>query len=137
MSLKAGEKDRGTNMPKDASFPNRNSRNNKVLNVLREKGPLTSDELPRPPNIQDRQWIGMLDVTKTKGSAKSRGRTRAVYYLYGDERRAVRKYIEENTDFVRSCMNDKVNPINMSMEDFWWNMFAEEWIWSDYANKTE
>lgn len=116
-------------MSKGKPLPDDKSKQNQVVMHLRDEGPQTSYELPRPPNLQDKRWIGILDVTKSTGSAKSRGRTKAVYYLYGDERRAVRKYIQENTDFVRSCMDDKVNPINMGMEDYWWRMFCEEWVW--------
>jgi hypothetical protein len=122
-------------MNKGKPFPDENSKQNQVVSQLREKGPLTSYDLPRPPNLQDKRWIGILDVTKSTGSAKSRGRTKAVYYLYGDERRAVRTYIEENTDFVASCMEDKVNPINMGMEDYWWRMFCEEWVWSGHDDQ--
>ncbi len=77
--------------------------------------------------------MGCFDVTRSgTGAHKSRGRTTAVYYLYGDERRAVRRYIEENTGFVSSCMDDRSNPIAVAVEDYWWRMFCEEWTWGDY-----
>jgi hypothetical protein len=120
-------------MDQDSPFPDEKTRNNEVISHLREEGPATAEELPRNPNLRERRWMGTFDVTRSgTGSSKSRGRTVAVYYLYGDERRAVRKYIEENTDFVESCMGDKVNPINMGMEDYWWQMFCEEWVWGGY-----
>lgn len=110
--------------------PNPRTAENGVIQHLRNQGPATSQELPRNPNLRDKRWVGIVDITRAgTGSSKSRGRTRAIYYLYGDERRAVRKYIDVNTEFVRSCMNDKTNPINMGLEDYWWRMFCEEWIW--------
>ena len=118
---------------KSSPFPEEKSKNNKIVEHLRRYGPSTADELPRNLNLQDKNWVGTLKMTKSApGSSKSRGRTKAVYYLYGDERSAVRKYIEENTEFVASCMEDSVNPINMTLEDYWWHMFCEEWIWGSH-----
>jgi len=78
--------------------------------------------------------MGRLDVTRSGNAAsKSRGKTTTVYYLYGDERRAVRRYIQENEGFVRSCVEDRANPINTGLEDYWWRMFCEEWLWGGYA----
>ncbi|MDY6779975.1 MAG: hypothetical protein SV760_05420 [Halobacteria archaeon] len=122
-------------MTEGKTKPEEKSKDNRVVQHLRSEGPAIADELPRTPNLSDKNWIGILDVTKSgTGASKSRGRTRAVYYLYGDERRAVRKYVEENEEFVESCMDDKVNPINMGMEDYWWQMFREEWIWGGYED---
>jgi len=120
-------------MQEEGPFPEEKTRTNKVLTRLHEEGPATAEELPRDPSVRERRWMGTFDVTRSgTGASKSRGRTVAVYYLYGDERRAVRKYIEENEGFVRSCMGDKVNPINMGMEEYWWQMFCEEWVWGGY-----
>ena len=101
----------------------------RTLRKLRKKGPLTGDDLPgRIPAEIRHSYVGVLDVSGN-GSTKSRGTTKSIYYLYGDERRAVREFIQRNTEFVKSCMDDQVNPINMNMEDFWWQMFVEEWSW--------
>ncbi|MFB6283986.1 MAG: hypothetical protein ABEK59_08665 [Halobacteria archaeon] len=116
---------------KQNPLPEDNSKTNQVIDKLREC-PATAEELPRNLNLQDKSWVGTLKMTKSApGSSKSRGRTKTVYYLYGDERRAVRKYIEKNKEFVSSCMDDTVNPINMSLEDYWWHMFCEEWAWGE------
>lgn len=120
-------------MSRVRAYPDERTYENEAVQHLRDQGPSTAKELPRNPGLRDKQWIGTLDVTRSgTGSSKSRGKTRAVYYLYGDERRAVRKYIRVNTDFVRSCMEDRVNPINMGMEDYWWRMFREEWVWDGH-----
>ncbi|MFP4633099.1 MAG: hypothetical protein ACLFMT_06670 [Halobacteriales archaeon] len=105
---------------------------NQVVEKLKRDGPAVADELPRVPGPRERRYVGKFDVTRSStGSNRSRGRTQAVYYLYGDERRAVRTYIEENTEFVRTCMQDRANPINMAHEDYWWQMFCEEWTWRE------
>lgn len=118
--------------------PERRTRENELIRRLREGGPATSEELPRTPDTSERRFVGNLNVTRSNtGSGKSRGKTVAVYYLYGDERRAVRKYIQENTEFVASCMEDNANPINMSLEDYWWRMFTEEWTWGGYDDAVE
>ncbi len=118
--------------------PERRTRDNEVIQHLRRRGPSTSNDLPRTPDTGERRYVGNLNVTRSNtGSGKSRGKTKAVYYLYGDERRAVRTYIEENTEFVRSCMQDNANPINMSLEDYWWRMFCEEWTWGGYEETVE
>ncbi len=117
-------------MSNSSPHPNSRTVENGVIQHLRHEGPATSDELPRNPNLRDKRWVGIVDITRSgTGSSKSRGRTRAIYYLYGDERRAVRKYIQVNQEFVESCMDDKTNPINMGLEDYWWRMFCEEWTW--------
>ncbi|MFP4632756.1 MAG: hypothetical protein ACLFMT_04890 [Halobacteriales archaeon] len=118
--------------------PDEKTRSNRVIQALRERGPLVADELPRKISTTDRRWVGKFDVTRSgTGAHKSRGRTQTVYYLYGDERRAVRKYIEENTEFVASCMEDRVNPLNSSVEDYWWRMFCEEWVWGGHDSRSE
>lgn len=105
---------------------------NDSLRKLRMDGPQTGDSIPgRIPAEIRHSYVGVLDVSGN-GSTKSRGTTKSIYYLYGDERRAVRRFIEENTEFVASCMEDQVNPINMNLEDFWWQMFCEEWNWGEY-----
>lgn len=99
---------------------------------------MTSDGLPRKVSATDRRYVGRFDVSRSgTGGRKPRGRTVGVYYLYGDERRAVRKYIEENTEFVESCIEDRVNPISINQEEYWWQMFQEEWSWSGYGREPE
>ncbi|MFP4632678.1 MAG: hypothetical protein ACLFMT_04490 [Halobacteriales archaeon] len=125
-------------MSQSGSRPSDSTADNEVIQHLRQHGPATAEELPRPPSARERSYVGSFKVTRSNtGSSKSRGKTNVVYYLYGDERRLVRKYIQENTEFVRSCMQDNANPINMSLEDYWWQMFCEEWLWSGLAEEGE
>ncbi|MDY6780573.1 MAG: hypothetical protein SV760_08535 [Halobacteria archaeon] len=98
--------------------------------VSSENGPSTRSELPGSLQNVRKEYVGLLELSSAQAS-KSRGDTTGVYYLYGDERRAVRKFIDENTEFVESCMEDKVNPINIRLEDYWWRMFLEEWAWRE------
>ncbi|MFP4632527.1 MAG: hypothetical protein ACLFMT_03715 [Halobacteriales archaeon] len=120
-------------MSVEHSYPHAATRHNEIITVLREDGPQAGPALPRQVQHTDRRYVGVLDVSRSgSGDSKSRGRTYTVYYLYGDERRAVRRYIEENTEFVRSCMRDRVNPLNLNQEEFWWRMFREEWVWGGH-----
>ena len=109
----------------------KNMAKHSAIHNLRKNGPQTNKELPR--RVTSDALHGYVGVLEVNGSKKSRGITQAVYYLYGDERRAVRKFIEVNKEFVESCMDDPANPINLRLDDFWWRMFREEWIWGGHG----
>jgi hypothetical protein len=114
----------------DSPFPERKTREDAVIASLRQKGPVTEYELPRAPKPSESRWIGELGI-ETPPERNPIGGETSVYYLYGDERRAVRKYITENTEIVKVCMGGASNPIKTSMEKYWWQMFCEEWTWQD------
>lgn len=61
------------------------------------------------------------------GSFKTRGRTKTIYYLYGDERRAVREFVRANTDYVESCLGDQFNPLRANWDETLWRLLLEEW----------
>lgn len=111
--------------------PREGTRRNGTIRYLRRKGPATSEELPNDIGSAVRHsYVAKLHVAR--GNArKSRGRVTSVYYLYGDERRAVRKFIRENLGFVEDSMQDNVNTLNMRLDDVLWQMMVEEWVWSD------
>lgn len=57
-----------------------------------------------------------------------------IYYLYGDERRAIRKWIKTNSDIAKECMGYKkhANPIPQLLGDVMWEMFKEEYEIMEY-----
>jgi hypothetical protein len=68
-------------------------------------------------------------------SGKTRKNTRqveGVYYLYGDERRAVRKFVKLNPDFTRDCLTDSCNPLFESLDPFIYQLLEEEFEIMDY-----
>lgn len=96
-------------------------------------GPKTPDELSRSSSIGQgvlRNLVVRLKAPRTNvncGSVKTRGNTTAVWYLWGDDRRAVRKFIQVNTDYVASCMTDQSNPLVENWDDALWALICEEW----------
>lgn len=78
-----------------------------------------------------RSMIRKLRVPRIScaGSTTKRPRdNRIVYYLYGDERRAMRKFIEVNTEFIESCMaNENGTVLSQSWPEGKLQMLAEEW----------
>lgn len=60
--------------------------------------------------------------------------TTPVYYLPGDERRAVSAFIEENEAYVRLNLDtDEQNILRMSLSDDMYQLFLEQWEWLGYA----
>lgn len=51
-----------------------------------------------------------------------------VYYLYGDERRAIRKAIVENTEYVRKAMEcEGSDAFNLAWGEGMYSILCEEW----------
>lgn len=109
----------------DDRQPNPQTARSDLIQALRD-GPLTYDELPYPPKPRHRKYVAKLSAST---SGKARGRTTTVYYLYGDERRAIRRFIELNEAFVGSCMEDDSNPLANHFPEDVWRVFQEEWVW--------
>lgn len=105
--------------------------NTKSIEKLREEGPLPRSEI----SYSDRDRVYMRKIGPSeggRGSGKTRpGHVTPIIYLVGDERRAVRKFIDENRDWVDSSMSDEVNPINTSVSDFIWEIFCQEYYWDN------
>lgn len=74
-----------------------------------------------------RQFVERLDVTGVQGSTKRSPEVRSVYYLVGDERRAIRRFIEENEEFVASAMATKSNKLSAEWDDFRYQLLLDEW----------
>lgn len=101
------------------------TKGSKNLQKLRD-GPKKAKKVNIPEGI--RQNVGKLSVAKSQGSAKSRdGNIEMIYYLIGDERRAVRKFIEINQEFVDDCMEDKCSPISKQLGNFLYALIEEEY----------
>ncbi|MDZ7701790.1 MAG: hypothetical protein U5J98_06825 [Halobacteriales archaeon] len=103
---------------------------NTVIRHLHENGPATSRELPADVSGRAREVVARLSPLRTGGNGRKSRLTSpsmTVYYLYGDERRAVRKYIAEHTPAIRSCFEDHNSPLQQNLEDIIYQMFIEEW----------
>ena len=62
---------------------------------------------------------------------------RPIDYLYGDERRAVRRFIEENEQYVRACIGDPFNPLVTRWDPVLWSLLCEEWQLGGYEERRE
>lgn len=105
-----------------------------TIEYLREYGPATASEVPgNPTSNRTREVVGRLKIAGTTSAAKHRGGgiggLRQVYYLYGDERRAVRRFIKEHTEWVKTCLSDPGSPLH---EHSLHSIFVEEWEWGDW-----
>lgn len=112
---------------------------NSTLQYLREHGAGTPDELPvKPTSSTLRDQLAIIKVQgREYGGSASPDRppltnVRPIYYLYGDERRAVRKFIAENTALVEWAMDTNHNIIVNSVDQVIWQMMCEEWTWGDW-----
>lgn len=106
---------------RERPYPHTDSAN---IRHLRENGPELIKDLPNGSSLHgiEKQYIFRL---KLNYAANVNG----VAYLVGDERRAIRKFIEENEDFVSECMDATSNPIVNNVDEFLWHLFCEEWYW--------
>lgn len=113
--------------------------NNLLLTQL-ANGPATGTELPKWPQRAERSLIGQLRAPSRSKANKARGRTQSVYYLYGDERAAVRRFIEANYEYVKDCLTDQSNPLKRNWDDELFHILVEQWSWAkatDSHSKSE
>lgn len=87
-------------------------------------------KLPDPGPLRD--MIEQVSINGGQGESKTwdgGSEVKTVYYLYGDERRAIRKFIKQNQEFVKDCMGSdaEFHPINQTLEDDMWDIFQEEY----------
>lgn len=109
-----------------------NTARSKTLNRLREE-PVAGDvDLPSGGPARDIIcWLNAPSGSR-RGPLKGRGYTTTVYYLYGDERRAIRRFIDVNEEYVRSCIEDhqrsaSSNPLQKNWDPILWQILLEEW----------
>jgi len=62
------------------------------------------------------------------------GNALTVYYLDGDERRAVRKFIAVNESYVRKSVETINSPMFRSFDEFLQTVFFEEWQFEWYKD---
>lgn len=104
-------------------YPYAESRRNKQLMALREDGPLFTEELPSGARFspQARRYVGSIRPPW--------GRGESVWYLWGDERRSVRRFVDQYTDEVRTAMNQKNSALSSRIDDALWQIICEEYCW--------
>lgn len=100
--------------------------------LLRDQ-PLTAEELPSDGGMSNfsglqRQFVGQLKVGTQLGAAKRHGeKVTSVYYLEGDERRAIRRFIELNEEIVSEATAQTRNRFQHEWSDFLYGLLDEEW----------
>jgi hypothetical protein len=103
------------------------TKGSKKLRQLREE-PQSDIELPDGGPL--RNLIERLKLQSGRGASERHGKgsIETVYYLVGDERRAVRKFIQLNTEYVKDCFGkeNKNNPLRQKLpEEMYWLMEQE------------
>lgn len=109
----------------------------KLLNKLQES-PRPATEVQSPSGGPLRDMIRKVNqpVTTSSGSKKYNfGSWHMVYYLYGDERRAIRVSIEENEEYIKRAFNSEASPFKMGWGGGMYQLLNEEW--SIYRRKHE
>lgn len=105
----------------------------KMIIALREHGPQTFTELKEEHNVEtltaeQRLIVEKLHVCGRNGSTPSLGRLYKVYYLYGDERQAVRKYIETNRSVLEQIdLQSGHNRVRQAFDEYMYRILLEEW----------
>lgn len=97
-------------------------------------GPKTTSEVPRSSTGSARAVVEFLSApTSTTGGRVHTGSKKDIIYLPGDERAAVRLFIEENTEYVRETLKVSPNPLQLSWDDLSYQLLIEQWYWSGHA----
>jgi hypothetical protein len=99
---------------------------NELLCLL-ATGPKTGDEC-RTVHDEERPLVERLQAPGR--TSKPRGQTTTIYYLYGDERAAIRRFIEENREYVSGCLSDQSNPLQRNWDERLYQMLVEQWRWT-------
>lgn len=96
-------------------------------------GPVTGSEFNIGSTTTGRQFVEKLHMTSPYKTRT--GKSSHIYYLPGDERAAIRLFIEENTEFVRKSMevDSPSNIFRRNWPDHLWQMLEEQWVISEYA----
>ncbi|WP_049980275.1 hypothetical protein [Halolamina rubra] len=103
----------------------------KWLQTLRDK-PRVGEELGDGRGVavltdQQRMFVKRLDVTGVGGAShRDSDRVTKVYYLHGDERRALRRFIEENESIVRDQLQDAPNRFSHEWDEWLYGLLEEE-----------
>lgn len=102
-----------------------------MLEQLRESPVAGDGELVTKIDVGVRRLARRLKAPKTAtGPTKGVGKWTTIYYLYGDERRAVRTAIEANEDYIHSAFGADGrghNPFADDWPEFLYDILCEEW----------
>lgn len=81
------------------------------------------------------QLVDQLDVSPHIGNGVQYGSepegSPTLYYLWGDERRAVRRIVQSYPEFVGECMDYPKNPLKKAWEEIMWELLVEEWQFAE------
>ncbi len=103
----------------------------KWLQAVRDE-PRISDEFGEIGQFSDlspkqRMFVERLELSTVSGkSFRSEGSVTTVYYLTGDERRAIRRFIEENESIVRNQLQRKPNRFTHNWDEWIYALLEEE-----------
>lgn len=92
-------------------------------------GPKTYGELKEGGHYistEQRLLVEKIDVSASSGGTTT-GDFTNIYYLYGDERSAVKRFIEVNQDVIDGLdLESKTNPVGMSLDEYMYRVFLEQ-----------
>jgi hypothetical protein len=95
-------------------------------------GPKTPAELEYSPEENVKDLIGRLEPHTARSYHKARSAPRKdVLYLYGDERAAIRKFIDVNESYIADVLSDQRNPLQSHWEHSLYEMLIQQWEWRD------
>jgi len=103
----------------------------KWLQALRDQ-PRIASELGEERGItvltdKQRMFVERLALSGVEGNSfRGEGRVTTVYYLTGDERRAMRRFIEENESIVRNQLQHKHNRFTHTWDEWLCALLEEE-----------
>lgn len=97
------------------------------LQTLHER-PRTSTELDGINSLSSaqRQFVEWLTVTGAQGSSKRTPDVDTVFYLAGDDRRAVWRFIEVNEEFVAEALSTRSNKLSSEWDEFHYALIRDE-----------
>lgn len=118
-----------SNLPKAEYELHHRTVNSKTLRKLKES-PLPAKDIKMPGGGSLRDLIRKIGqpVTTSSGSKKyNYGSWSMIYYLYGDERRAVRVAIKENETYIKRAFKSNASPFKMGWGEGMYQILNEEW----------
>lgn len=93
-------------------------------------GPVNSDEFVAEGIVAG---VEVLKApTRSPGSRWEDTQPQAVYYLLGDERRAVTLFIESNYEYVSHQVETRASHLSTNWSDEWYTLLLEQWEWLDH-----
>lgn len=111
------------------------TKQSKKLRKLRER-PRLAKEMQLPEGGQLRNLMEKLRITNKRGDwGLTGGKTNCIYYLIGDERRAARLFVEENTTFVKKCFEKETSTPLQKTNEFMRELILQEYEIMEYNDE--